>query len=178
MKNNVKTDNQWVSTAVPAATPDNSGLTLVEVMIALLITLVLFLALMQGTLISMDLNTGNSLRNEAVSIAEERIRNARNITDNAGFDALANDNYNSLLVDASCPAGLVKEFGISGMLYDESEATSPRAVKIRNIQALDFCTYRTVDTISADIKQVNIAVGWVWKGEDHIHRVSTVLRRP
>lgn len=64
---------------------DKKGLTLVEVVIALTVLLIVFLALMQTALVSIDANMINVLRDEAVSIAEERMSEARNIP----FDNLA-----------------------------------------------------------------------------------------
>lgn len=60
------------------------GFTLVEVMIALVVVLVVFLALMQTALVGIDSNMINVLRDEAVSIAEQRMNEARN----TAFDSL------------------------------------------------------------------------------------------
>ncbi|GBE39023.1 hypothetical protein BMS3Bbin08_01641 [bacterium BMS3Bbin08] len=59
---------------------NNRGLTLVEILVALVITLVVFLGLMQTAMLSMDVNTNNQLREEAVSIAERRIRELRDLS--------------------------------------------------------------------------------------------------
>ena len=64
---------------------DKKGLTLVEVMIALVVLLIVSLALMQTALVSINSNMTNILRDEAVSIAEESMNEARNIP----FDNLA-----------------------------------------------------------------------------------------
>lgn len=52
---------------------EQNGLTLVEVMIALLIFLLVFMALMQTTLVCIDQNLRNVLRDEAVQIAAQRL---------------------------------------------------------------------------------------------------------
>ncbi|MEW6713990.1 MAG: type II secretion system protein [Nitrospirota bacterium] len=63
---------------------DKKGLTLVEVLISLLVTLILFLALMQSVLLSVNMNNRNQLRDEAVNVAEERMRELRSLDfDNA-----------------------------------------------------------------------------------------------
>jgi type II secretory pathway pseudopilin PulG len=63
---------------------NRQGLTLVEVLISLLITLILFLALMQSVLLSVNMNNRNQLRDEAVNVAEERMRELRSLAfDNA-----------------------------------------------------------------------------------------------
>jgi prepilin-type N-terminal cleavage/methylation domain-containing protein len=57
---------------------NKKGLTLVEVMIALVVLLVVSLALMQTALVSINSNMSNVLRDEAVNIAEMRMNEARN----------------------------------------------------------------------------------------------------
>jgi type IV pilus assembly protein PilV len=57
---------------------NKKGLTLVEVMIALVVLLVVSLALMQTALVSINSNMTNVLRDEAVNIAEMRMNEARN----------------------------------------------------------------------------------------------------
>ena len=54
------------------------GVSLVEVMIALVILLLVFLALMQTALVSINANMNNILRDEAVTIAEQQIIEGRN----------------------------------------------------------------------------------------------------
>jgi prepilin-type N-terminal cleavage/methylation domain-containing protein len=66
---------------------NKKGLTLVEVMIALVIVLLVFLALMQTALVSIESNTVNLLREEAVSVAEMKMNEVRNIP----FDSLVSD---------------------------------------------------------------------------------------
>lgn len=68
---------------------DKKGLTLVEVLISLLITLILFLALMQSVLLSVNMNNKNQLRDEAVNVAEERMRELRS----QDFDTLAEGTF-------------------------------------------------------------------------------------
>jgi len=65
---------------------DKKGLTLVEVMIALLLLLLVSLAMLQTALMSIDSNMLNVLRDEAVKIAAQRMDEARN----SDFDTLVN----------------------------------------------------------------------------------------
>lgn len=60
------------------ALKDKKGLTLIEVMISLVVLLLVFLALLQTALVSIDSNMTNVLRDEAVNIAEEQMNIARN----------------------------------------------------------------------------------------------------
>jgi len=57
---------------------DNRGFTLVEIMIALVITLIISMGLMQTTLLGIDSNMVNLLREEAISIAGTDISQANN----------------------------------------------------------------------------------------------------
>ena len=56
---------------------DKKGLTLIEVMVALIVLLLVFLALMQTALLSIDSNMINVLRDEAVNIAEEQMSDCK-----------------------------------------------------------------------------------------------------
>jgi len=58
---------------------DKRGLTLVEVLISLVVLLLVFLALMQTALVSIDSNMINVLRDEAVNVAEDQMNIARNL---------------------------------------------------------------------------------------------------
>ncbi len=55
------------------------GVTLVEVMIALVILLIVFMGLMQASLLSINSNMRNSIRDEATRIASEELTNARSL---------------------------------------------------------------------------------------------------
>jgi prepilin-type N-terminal cleavage/methylation domain-containing protein len=57
---------------------NNQGLTLVEVLIAMVVFLLVSLAMMQTALVGIDSNMINVLRDEAVRIAEENMISARN----------------------------------------------------------------------------------------------------
>ena len=76
---------------------NKSGLTLVEVIVALTICLIVFFALMQTALVSIEANTANSLRDEAVAIAADRMNTARNTK----FDSMLSDAIP--LNDSACP---------------------------------------------------------------------------
>jgi prepilin-type N-terminal cleavage/methylation domain-containing protein len=149
---------------------DKKGLTLVEVMIALVIFLVVFLALMQTALVSISSNMINVLRDEAVSIAEMRMNEARALPFTQTVDSLVDDGTDSSLTATICPANFVTNFGTTGLRV-------PR--NLRNISNFDFCTNRTavLNSTNTDVKQVTITVGWKWKEEDYTHSISTILRR-
>lgn len=58
---------------------DNGGMTLVEVLVALAIVFIVFLGLSGAGLVVLNENIKNAQRDEAVSVAEAAIQNARNL---------------------------------------------------------------------------------------------------
>ena len=149
------------------------GLTLVEVMVALVVFLFVFFALMQTALVSIDGNMVNSLRNEAVNIAEMRMNEAKN----ENFAGLVNDTGDLSACD--CPTG----FAGTGTCVERD---------IRSVEAFNFCTNLACTEVvggggvggdgdcatdDAENKQVHITIGWIWKGEDYTHRITTVRKR-
>jgi prepilin-type N-terminal cleavage/methylation domain-containing protein len=152
---------------------NNKGLTLVEVMIALVVFLFVFFALMQTALVSIDANMINSLRNEALNIAEMRMNEARN----ASFVSLVDDTGS--LAGCDCPTG----FAGTGTCVERD---------IRSVSGFDICTNLQCTEVvggggvggdgdcatdDAVNKQVHITVGWKWKDQDYTHRITTVRKR-
>lgn len=129
---------------------NKKGLTLIEVMIALVVLLLVFLALMQTALVSIDSNMINVLRDDAVNIAEEQMSNQRNIP----FDNIA-----------SVPAAAVTRNirNISNFPYSAT-------VTVTNINA---DTRQVVITVTWDWKTRTAA-----NGNPYTHTISTILRRP
>jgi len=134
---------------------NKKGLTLVEVMIALVVLLLVFLALMQTALVSIDSNMINVMRDEAVNIAEGRMYELRNLSFD---DSDLNDTDGNFITENDIP----KAF--------------------RNA-SVTFTPSRKIDDINTDSKQVDITVTWEWKerttanGDPYTHTISTVLRR-
>ena len=137
---------------------NKKGLSLVEVMIALVIVLLVFLALMQTALVSIESNTVNILRDEAVSIAEMRMNELRN----RPFDDL----------------------DLNGTL-DPDPLTINQTINrnIKNISNFAFNTVTIIDALNTDNKQITITVTWEWKdktvanGNPYTHSITTIRRR-
>jgi type II secretory pathway pseudopilin PulG len=64
-------------------------MTLVEVLVAMAIVFIVFLGMSSAGLVVLDQNIKNSQRDEAVSVAEKEMEEARNIP----FATIANDNH-------------------------------------------------------------------------------------
>ena len=148
------------------------GLTLVEVLIALVIFLFLSLALMQTALMSIDSNMVSALRNEGVRIAEERMNEARGYPFSLNNDKLSTNGLDVLALPlANCSANFIASFA-SGVLIQRS---------VRSIQAFNFCTNRTItllpDLSNPSSANVTVTVGWQWKGKDYVHSVSTLIMK-
>jgi type II secretory pathway pseudopilin PulG len=140
---------------------DKKGISLVEVMIALVVLLLVSLALMQTAMVSIDANMKNVLRDEAVGIAEMRMNEARNLPFTSTVDNLISDAGS--LAGADCPTG----FPATGVLIQRN---------LRNVTNLDFCTNRTVTLFGTDTKRIDITVGWRWRGENYTHSISTIRK--
>ena len=140
---------------------NKKGFTLIEVMIALVVLLLVSLALMQTALVGIDSNMRNVLRDEAVGIAEMRVNEARNLPFTPTVDNLISDTGS--LAGANCPTG----FPATGVLIQRN---------LKNITNFDFCTNRAVTPFGTDTKQINITVGWRWKGEGYTHSIATIRK--
>jgi type IV pilus assembly protein PilV len=92
---------------------NKKGLTLVEVLIALVVLLLVSLAMMQTALVSIDSNMLNVLRDEAVSIAEMRMSDARNIP------------FDTLVPDGPIPVSTKIRTIAGGFSYTTTRAVTP-----------------------------------------------------
>jgi type IV pilus assembly protein PilV len=125
------------------------GFTLVEVMIALVITLLVFLALMQTALVGIDSNMINVLRDEAVNIAEMRMNEARNTP----FDSLA----------SAAPETVSRNLrNITNFQYTVTRTVTSRGTDNKQIDI----------TIRWEWKEKTVA-----NGNPYTHSISTILRR-
>lgn len=114
---------------------DKKGLTLIEVMIASLIILILFLALMQSVLLSVNMNNKNELRDAAVNIAEERIRELRSL---------------------DFPTPPATNDLTAGTFIEDPPVTR----NFRNFTR-DFTITRTIADIGADMKSITVTVSYM-----------------
>ena len=72
-----------------------NGFSLVEVMIALVVLLLVFMGLMQSALLGIDSNLRNIFRDEALRIAAERMEEAKSLP----FDVVVNDTADAVADD-------------------------------------------------------------------------------
>lgn len=139
---------------------NNKGLTLVEVLIALVVSLLVSLAMMQTALVGIDANTRNILRDEAVNVTEMRMSEARNMP------------FASLISDAAdVPVTRnIRNIG-GGVTF----------ITRRVVTELDGDSNPATD--DANNKQINITVTWEWRdstmanGNPYTHRITTIRKR-
>jgi type IV pilus assembly protein PilV len=125
------------------------GMTLIEVMIALIILMVVSLALMQTALLGIRENLRNALRDEAVNIADQRMNELRNTDFNSPDLALVSS---------------------------QTETIISRTFRAANV---NFTPTRKVTQIGTDMttKQITITVSWGFAGQSYAHNVTTIMRQ-
>jgi len=145
---------------------NSSGFSLVEVMIALVVLLLVFMGLMQTALLSIDSNMRNVLRDEALRIAAERLEETRGLP----FDSIVSD-----------PAGVAVNLPACGN-PPINDANYPVLIErnFRNIQDFPYGTRSTVtdmDGPPANTKQIQITVRWEYRDECFTHSIISLRRR-
>lgn len=132
---------------------NSKGMTLIELLIALLILLVTSMAMMSTALVALQTNLGNSLRSEAVGVAEARMNQLRNEQFNANGTSADLNNT-----------------GVTGV----SDGTVTR-----NLRAASFSFTRTRAVVDIDtgLKQVTVLVTWDYRGGTFNHSITSIMRR-
>lgn len=128
------------------------GVTLVEVMISLVILLIVFMGLIQASLLSMQSNMKNVLRDEAVRITSDRMSALRSAT----FTDMNND-------------------GTTDVYPLNFTANTTR--NVRNVVNHPFAVAINVITLDADHKQMTVTTTWVWQTENYTHSIVNTRGR-
>ncbi len=136
---------------------NKKGMTLVEVLVAMVLSLIISLALLQTSLIGIEHNVKNSIRDEAVGIAEKRINELRGTS----WPGALTPN------DLSDTGGVFTAFTV--------EPTLQRNIRTASVT---FTPTKNIDDLDSNTKQVTVRVSWTWKGATYTHSATTVLRNP
>jgi prepilin-type N-terminal cleavage/methylation domain-containing protein len=152
---------------------NNKGMTLVEVLVALLISLLVFLALMQTALVSIDANMRNVLRDEAVKVAEMRM----NMVRSSLYETVLSDPNSMSGCSSDCPSDFYTQVSGKGECISKDVRSFTGFNYCTNVTCLELGGDGDCSTGDAENKQVTITVGWKWKDEDYTHRISTIKRR-
>ncbi len=123
---------------------NKKGLSLIEVLIASTIVLILFLALMQSVMLSINVNIKNQLRDEAVNIAEDRMRTLRSLDfdDNNLTGSTTGVTHTNLELVAGEP-----------IMYKEKS--------FRNMNPVKFFITHTVKNLGSDVKSIEVQLNYM-----------------
>jgi type IV pilus assembly protein PilV len=138
---------------------DSKGVTLVEVMISLVILLVVFMGLIQASLLTIDHNMRNVVRDEAVQVASEYLAKTRS-TD-----------FAAILPDLG-PCGPTSCDSSTAFAPFPSSATVTRNFRNRSI---DYSIGRCVCDLNAGNKKVGIKVTWSYRGDNFEHLIYSTV---
>ena len=155
---------------MPGYVRTENGFSLVEVMIALIVLLLVFMGLMQSALLGIDSNMRNILRDEALRIAAERMEETKNMP----FD---------LVVSDVAVAGDDINFGGPCANPPISDPNYPVRVdrSFRNIVNFPYGTRMTVTDLEPvapiQTKQIEILVRWEYRDGCYSHNILSLRRR-
>lgn len=155
---------------------NRKGVTLVEIMIALVILLIVFMGLIQASLLVTDNNAVSLLRDEAVRLGATTMTALRA----SPFDDMDRNSANDALpltltissTGTSAQQTLARNLGIN------TQRT------VRNVLTANYVVLATITSIDANNKQIDVTVRWDWKertaagGNPYTHRVVSLVRRP
>lgn len=134
----------------PASVRNNSGFTLIEVMVALMIIAVGMFGVLETINVSLQHNLKNELRNEGVKLGERYMTELRG----QDFDSII-DTYPALTITRKVRAGS-RPFVVerSSVILAQDAVTGPTS------------------------RQLNVTVKWAFRNVTSQNRVMSVLARP
>jgi prepilin-type N-terminal cleavage/methylation domain-containing protein len=135
----------------------NKGVSLVEVMVALTVLLIVFLGMIQTSIVAIQANMKNVLRDEAVNITAGEMVKIRA----AGFDDLDENGSADAVPVYYFKRNQTKDF--------KGSVSVPFAETIRS-ELLDPAGEQAN-------KQVTITTTWSWQGENFQHQILTTRAR-
>ena len=164
---------------------NSQGVSLVEVMIALVVLLLVFVGLLQAALLSIDFNMRNIIRDEGVKVAADRMEEARsmpfdNVISNPNVCSVSN---NLCTVNNDCATAETCIAPTSVTLASCNPTNYPMRTgrNFRNIQNFSFGSEITVSDLEIvapiNTKRIEIEVRWQYKNECYTHTITTLRRR-
>lgn len=134
------------------ADKNKKGFSLIETLIAMLILFFILLALFMATALLTNQNFMNSIRNEAIRLAETRMSEMKNTP----FDSLSQHAWGHL--------------DLSTFVWSNDCQTLE--IRIRNVSNFPFTICERIGDLSSATKQINIAIGWDYKGTGNLTPTS------
>lgn len=139
-----------------SASSNSRGFSLVEVLIAIAFLAIVAMALMQTSIVIMQQNMQNALREEAVRIAEQRMKELQNTPFDT--DVAATD------IDLIATGGADLEL--------------PSITRrIRNY-TITYTTWKNIVSVNAYTKQVTVTAKWTYRGKEYNQGVMSIIGRP
>lgn len=141
------------------------GVTLVEVMISLVILLIVFMGLIQASLLSIDQNLRSLTRDEAGRVAAQYMA----LTKDTNFNDPTLSDTNLVcanpVVPATCPRDATNTpFCLFPGQDKNNLPLATPTVNIRN-QVLNFTVARSVGDLDTANKRVGVCVYWTYRGD-------------
>lgn len=133
---------------------NRSGFTLIEVMIAFVIILIVMLGLLNLTGQVVTVSVKNTVRDEAIKVAEEVMAQVKALP----YDDISTMTYNQLRKK-----------------IDPNSSASNITRNFRNF-SMTYTPEISVTTYS-DAKVINVTVTWSYRGDNYSHKISSLIRR-
>ena len=158
---------------------NKKGVTLVEVMIALVILLVVFMGLIQASLLTIENTATTALRDEAVRLATDTVT----VLKASPFTDLDRDGVAD--PTANIPARFTIRICSTGDATQQANAAALGINTVRSSRNLtsNYDIRVTVEKMDDDNKQATVLVRWDWKertvagGNPYSHQAVALLRR-
>jgi prepilin-type N-terminal cleavage/methylation domain-containing protein len=127
------------------------GVSLVEVMIALVVLLIVFMGLVQASLVTIQSNMINVIRDEAVQVTSERMTVLKSLP----FDD--------------------PRLSETGLIDDDDENNINYTDRTLRNAPVQF-TFQKIIEDDANIKRIQLITTWDWQGVQYTHSISSLLR--
>ncbi len=151
---------------------NSKGVTLVEVMISMVILLIVFMGLIQASLLTINHNMRNEVRDEAVRVGA------------ASMALLRSFNYSCGELDPVLSAALVNGT-LSNCGYTPPLATATLNTPTRNFRNLgvQYTVTKGIVATTSNTKQFKVTVQWRYPGDDpatpaQSHTIYYTMRNP
>lgn len=146
------------------------GVTLVEVMISLVVLLIVFMGLIQTSLLSLQSNMKNVLRDEAVRITSDRMSALRTVS----FADMDRNGSND-----PDPLNYTMVYGAT-LNRTSTPQTHPDLRRTLRSATVDYTVTVSIcgaSCLDADHKQMTVTTTWTWQGENFTHRIVNTRGR-
>jgi Tfp pilus assembly protein PilV len=130
---------------------NNKGVTLVEVMLALVITVIVFIGLIQASIVAIGANMRNELRDEAVRLSSDLMSELR-----------------------AAPFGDIDRDGTADTEprnFNRNQTLTIRNAAVPYTVAVNVCSTTCVPALDANHKQMTVTTTWIWQGETITHTI-------